>query len=81
MLFYIFFLYRKELTFQQEKNEELNVKLQNASLELAAMQQKFFETNRIDQETIRELEEALANKCKLYLDAEEELGIKNQVCW
>lgn len=65
--------------FQEQKNEELNVKLQSVSLELTGMQQQFFEATKIHQETIHRMEEALSKERKLLADTEDELRLKNQV--
>lgn len=65
--------------FQQQKNEELNVKLNSASIELTGMQQQFFEANRRHQEMVHRLEKSLVKERQLTSDAEDELRLKNQV--
>lgn len=70
--------YRKELSFQEERNRDLNIRLQGVTSELSELQQQFFKAEAAHQESILSLHETLMNERKLNLEAEEELRIKNQ---
>lgn len=56
------------------------MKLQGVILELGSLRQQFFEANKMHQETISRLEEAVLRERKLFSDTREELATKTQVC-
>lgn len=77
-LFLIFFFYRKELLFQQEKNQELVDKLNNVTLEMVNLQQQLANMEKLNQQTVHNIEESLIKERAFRGTAEDELKLKTQ---
>lgn len=73
-------LFRKELLFQEEKNQDLTAKLKKLSIELTNLQQHSIEDEKTNRQKIHALQDALSKERKLCSNTEEELRTKTKVC-